>query len=152
MKPYLDTNFLLRAFLDYEETDDALDGFRTMRAKGGCATTWLHRIEYANALHLLVFQTRSGGMPRVTPEIAAIAQADFDAALSNGGGLEEVPLAEPELAMLCREISARHTSLHGFRTYDIIHVASARLLGCDAFWSFDAKANKLAALEGLKTL
>ncbi|MEX2044614.1 MAG: hypothetical protein WD941_04620 [Opitutus sp.] len=152
MKPYLDTNFLLRVFLDYEETDSALAGFRAMRAKGGCPTTWLHRIEYANALHLMVFQTRSGGLPRVTPQIAAIAQADFDAALSNGEGLEEASLAGTELATLCREISGRQTTRHGFRTYDIIHVASARLLGCDAFWSFDAKANKLASLEGLKTL
>jgi hypothetical protein len=26
------------------------------------------------------------------------------------------------------------------------------LLDCDTFWSFDPKANKLAALEGLKVL
>jgi predicted nucleic acid-binding protein len=32
----------------------------------------------------------------------------------------------------------------------VIHVASALVLGCDIFWSFDAKAKKLAKLEGLK--
>jgi predicted nucleic acid-binding protein len=31
-----------------------------------------------------------------------------------------------------------------------MHVASALLLGCDTFWSFDAKAAQLAGLEGLK--
>jgi predicted nucleic acid-binding protein len=44
----------------------------------------------------------------------------------------------------------RHTIKRGFRAYDIMHVAAALLLGCDTFWSFDAKAKKLAELEGLK--
>ncbi len=48
-------------------------------------------------------------------------------------------------------LSYRHTAKHGFRTYDILHVASALLLGCDTFWSFDVKALKLAKLEGLTT-
>jgi len=32
----------------------------------------------------------------------------------------------------------------------LLHVSSALLLKCDSFWSFDPKASKLAALEGLK--
>jgi len=39
---------------------------------------------------------------------------------------------------------------HGFRTYDLLQVASALLLGCDTFWSFDGRARKLAKLEGMK--
>ena len=46
------------------------------------------------------------------------------------------------------ELALRHTAKHGFRTYDLLHVASALLLGCDTFWSFDAKAKKLAKLAG----
>ena len=42
------------------------------------------------------------------------------------------------------ELSFRHTARHGFRTYDLIHVASALLLGCDTFWTFDMKAARLA--------
>jgi predicted nucleic acid-binding protein len=48
------------------------------------------------------------------------------------------------------ETVARHTAKHGLRTYDILNVVSARLLGCDHFFSFDKKANKLAKIEGLK--
>ncbi|MFN0128515.1 MAG: hypothetical protein ACKV19_17720 [Verrucomicrobiales bacterium] len=44
----------------------------------------------------------------------------------------------------------RHTASEGFRTYDILHVSSALVLGCETFWSFDAKAKKLAKLERLK--
>lgn len=154
MKPYLDTNFLLRAFLDYEDTEAALHRFRTLRTnKIGCPATWLHRVEYANALELLVFQSRAGGKPHVTKETAAVAHLDFETALQPGGGaLREAIVPALELAKLCHELSARHTAMHGFRTYDIIHVGSALLLKCDAFWSFDSKANKLAGLEGLKTL
>jgi predicted nucleic acid-binding protein len=43
----------------------------------------------------------------------------------------------------------RHTAKHSFRTNDVLHVASALILGCDTFWSFDSKARKLAELEGL---
>ena len=32
--------------------------------------------------------------------------------------------------------------------FDLLHVASALILACDTFWSFDPKASKLAALEG----
>ena len=46
---------------------------------------------------------------------------------------------------------SQHTARHGFRTYDLLHVASALTLKCDGFWSFDPKASKLAALEGLET-
>jgi predicted nucleic acid-binding protein len=46
---------------------------------------------------------------------------------------------------------ARYTARHGFRTYDILHVASARALGCSRFLTLDAKARKLARLVGLKT-
>ncbi|HEV2210624.1 MAG TPA: hypothetical protein VG167_17760 [Verrucomicrobiae bacterium] len=50
------------------------------------------------------------------------------------------------------ELSLRHTAKHGFRTYDLLHVSSALVLGCDTFWSFDPKASRLAALEGLETV
>ena len=62
--------------------------------------------------------------------------------------------ADLDLALLeeaFHTLAHRHTARHGFRTYDILHVATALLLGCDTFWSFDAKAKKLAKLEGLKT-
>jgi len=39
----------------------------------------------------------------------------------------------------------------GFRTYDIVHVASARALGCSRFLTFGAQARMLAQLVGLQT-
>lgn len=41
------------------------------------------------------------------------------------------------------ELSLRHTARHSFRTYDLLHVASALLLERDTFWTFDTKASRL---------
>ncbi|MBI2497597.1 MAG: PIN domain-containing protein, partial [Opitutae bacterium] len=142
MKPYADTNFLLRVYLDYEETEAALSRVQTMHHSGSaCPVSWLHRIEYANALQLILFQSRSGGRPHLTPEAAAVALHDFDTDLKNGGVLREAGLPAPELARKCQQLSARHTATLGCRTYDLIHVTAAILLECDTFWSFDAKAS-----------
>ena len=64
--------------------------------------------------------------------------------------LQTAILPEIGLAMEAVRIARRHTARHGFRTYDLMHVASALLLGCRNFWSFDEKVRKLAALEGLQ--
>ena len=59
-------------------------------------------------------------------------------------------IEDETLATVFEELVHRHTIKHGFRAYDIMHVASALILGCDTFWSFDTKARKLAELEGLQ--
>ena len=109
-------------------------------------------MELANALQLLVFLVRNGRGIRMSPERAIIALADFDEDLATGHGLFQATVAVPELVREARQLSLRHTAGHGFRAYDVAHVGCALLLGCDVFWSFDAKANTLAKLEGLKTL
>ncbi|MBE7501425.1 MAG: hypothetical protein HS113_14195 [Verrucomicrobiales bacterium] len=57
----------------------------------------------------------------------------------------------PDLGRMFETLARRHTAKHGFRAYDLLHVSSALVLRCDAFWSFDAKTRKLARLEGLLT-
>lgn len=153
MKPYLDTNFLLRLYLDYPESDAALARLRALpRGTGLCPLTWLHRVEFTNALQLVVFQSRSGAAPRLTPEAAAVALHDFEADARPGAVFSAGGVPVDELSQLARQLAARHTGRIGCRTYDILHVASVLLLKCDAFWSFDTKACTLARAEGLGTL
>jgi predicted nucleic acid-binding protein len=114
---------------------------------------WLHRMEVSNAFEQRVFISRSGGEVRVSTADVASAQAQFSEDCASAGGLLQqtvIPMDRLEKQFL--EISLRHTGKHGFRTYDILHVSSALLFGCDTFWSFDAKCSKLAKLEGMKTL
>ena len=151
MKPYADTNFLTRLYLDLPEIAavDAL-GAEPRTAGVSLPITWLHRVELCNALQLYVF--RSAALHRrVTVEQAAIAWASFKEEMRRPSRLFAALVPVVELENQAEELSLRHTRHRGFRTYDLLHVASALLLECDTFWSFDIKALQLAKLEGFKT-
>jgi predicted nucleic acid-binding protein len=72
--------------------------------------------------------------------------------LESGTVLRNVPLTLAQIEREFDSLVARHTAAHGFRTYDLIHVASAVTLRCRRFLSFDTKANALAKLVGLATM
>jgi predicted nucleic acid-binding protein len=112
--------------------------------------TWLHRVEILNAFQLHVFQAREAGQPFISAEQAALAHANFLGDVHKSEFLRPAVVPAAELEKQFEELSLRHTARRGFRTYDLLHVASALLLGCDTFWTFDAKAMSLAKLEGLK--
>ena len=153
MKPYPDTNFFTRLYLplpDSEEADQLLEQAKARRV-ATLPVTWLHRVETVNAFQLSVFVGRLPGQTRVTAEQAASALAGFREDVSVGAFFHAVPLALEKLEREFEELALRHTTKHGFRTYDLLHVASALALGCDTFWSFDPKASNLARLEGLAT-
>ena len=152
MKSYLDTNFLVRLYLPINADDarGSLLGAEVMKLRPFPVST-LCRFEIRNAFERMVFESRTGGQGRVTPEGASAARADFEEDLVKGSLLTPVRLTLEELEPRFDHLVGRHTAKHGFRTYDLLHVASAIYLGCDTFWSFDAKALKLAKLEGLKT-
>ncbi len=77
------------------------------------------------------------------------AQAEFRGALATGEFVRPAQVPYSRLKQQFEDLALRHTAKHGFRAYDLLHVASALLLGCDTFWSFDLKARDLAVLEGL---
>lgn len=153
MIAYADTNFFSRVYLSLPESARA-DALLETARKGGCPLlpiTWLHQMELTNAFELSVWLSKQGSGPRITPEAAAIALHTFKSDLVEEQFLRGTALDVSDLLTAFEQTVARRTARHGFRTYDILHVVSARLLGCDHFFSFDARANKLAALEGLST-
>ena len=152
MRPYADSNLFCRFYLRLSDSEEAGRLMETAGAEGNALlpVSWLHRLEIANALQLYVFAGKAGGNVRVTPEQAASAHATFRTDLSEGAFLRPVRIDLPELEAHFEELALRHTAKHGFRTYDLIHVASALILNCDEFWSFDPKASRLASLEGLR--
>lgn len=154
MRPYADTNFLTRCYLNAEELpapESLLERLR--RERGSLPVRWLHRLEVSNALEQHVFAARTIGPTRVTSELAAAARARFEDDCQDPASLVRmVAVNLADLERQFQELSLRHTARHGFRTHDVLHVSSALLLRCDTFWSFDPKASKLAKLEGLKTI
>lgn len=152
MSPYADTNFFTRAYLELPDSPEA-DRLLMMAKRGESAPlplTWLHRVETLNAFQLHVFLSRRTGQTFISPEQAALAHANFSSDIRSAEVLRSVAIPAAELEKQFEELSLRHTARHGFRTYDLLHIASALALKCDTFWSFDPKATKLAALEGLK--
>jgi predicted nucleic acid-binding protein len=154
MTPYADTSFFTRYYLEMAESAvvRALAEKAERRRAPPLPVTWLHRMELCNALQLHVFQSRGPAQKRVALEQVAASLAVFRDELGRQALLRPVALAPADLEQRFEELSLRHTARHGLRTYDLLHIASALLLNCDTFWSFDPKANMLAALEGLETV
>lgn len=152
MKIFADTNFFTSVWLDLEFTDSATSLMTGLQAGGETLpVTRLIRMEFTNALQRFVFEAKHGSqILRMSQEVAMLTRARFDEELAAGELLRWSPIPEDELEEAFEMLSYRHTARHGFRTYDLLHVASALLLGCDTFWSFDVKARKLAKLEGMK--
>lgn len=154
MKPYADTNFFTRVYLalpESEEADQLLAAARSGLSEA-LPVTWLHRMEFTNACELSVWLGKQGGHPRVTAQQAAVAAATFREDLEAKGFLQPARLDPAALEAAFTEVALRHTARHGLRTYDILHVVCAQLLGCGQFFSFDLRARKLAKLEGLDVM
>lgn len=151
MKTYADTNFFARLYIETRWLSVVLSSMDDiLRESSSLPVHWLHRIELRNAIELFVYASAKGDGPRVTREMAAVAQARFRSDLADmGSPLSETGLDLASLERETEELCLRHSASSGFRTYEILHVAAARLLGCERFWSFDAKCNDLARLEGL---
>lgn len=153
MRAYVDANVLVRLYLNFDGSNEARDlthGVEARKCWPLPATTLLC-LEVNNALQRMAYEHRGSGQWRISPEGAAAARGDFEEDLESGTVLRPITVSLEEIAPQFDALVTRHTAKHGFRTYDLLHVASALHLGCDTFWSFDAKALKLARLEGLKT-
>lgn len=148
MTIYADTNYLTRFYLDRPESE-ASDSL-CEKHQPVFPITWLLRLELVNAFEQAVFTGMGTAGSRVSPNLAAACQEFFKEDLRLGIAMKMVELSMREVTTRFEEIALRHTARHGFRSYDILHVASALVLGCQEFWSFDQRACKLAKLEGLK--
>jgi predicted nucleic acid-binding protein len=152
MTPYGDTNFSTRVYLQLPESAEADRMWNKAKDREAAPLplTWLHRVEILNAFQLHVFQAQDSGQSYITAQQAALAHGTFRADTEKSEFLRSVVIPHMELEKQFEELSLRRTARHGFRTYEILHVASALLPGCDTFWTFDAKASRLAKLEGLR--
>ncbi|MBK8090513.1 MAG: type II toxin-antitoxin system VapC family toxin [Verrucomicrobiaceae bacterium] len=146
---YADTNFYTNILVDLSDSQEARRLLPT--AHDILPITRLLRLEIANALQQCLYMARHGAQVlRITPEYVSAVRAQFADEVRTGRRFQNCPLDDDTVEQVFMQLSDRHTAKEGFRTYDILHVSSALVLGCDTFWSFDAKAKKLARLEGLK--
>jgi len=148
MTTYVDTNALVRFYIPRQKQDlSALPNL--LIDTNPIPIPQLLRMETLNAFERLVFEWKNGGSWRVTPEIAAVAKAQFDEDLVEESFLKRTTIPLHEIEMVFEKLVSKHSAKYGFRTYDILHLASALILGCKHFLSFDVKAKSLAEIEGM---
>lgn len=140
MSDYADTGFLCSLYAPDAHSERAI---ARMEQQGSpILFTWLHQIEFRNALRLRVYR---GEITRAQRE-ASLRHIQAD--LTDGF----LQLADPSHANLVLEterLSATFSEKLGTRSLDIMHVAMAIVLGSRNFISFDQRQLKLARSVGL---
>lgn len=140
MTCYADTGFLV-SLHTIDANSEAAKG--RMKSHGApMIWTWLHEMEFRNAIRLQVF------CKQLDPMAVRIFLHNQSLGLENGIYVS----ASPALAEVNREVerlSQLHTQIIGTRTLDILHVAQASVLGISEFLTFDIRQASLAKAAGL---
>lgn len=140
MTAYADTGFLCSLYTPDAHTHLAVT--RMVRQVLPLPVTWLHQLEFRNALRLRVFRGEIAPAQRDASINAMMA--DLAAGVLTHA---EPPMAD--LSLEAESLSARHSETLGTRSLDILHVASALVLGLPEFLTFDRRQHALARAAGL---
>jgi predicted nucleic acid-binding protein len=141
MTTYADTGFLCSLYAPDAHTRPA--AARMKQQAMPLPVTWLHNLEFRNALRLRVFR----GEITLTQREASLNALLADTA---SGVLAHAAPPLPDLTVEAERLSILHSETLGTRTLDILHVAAALVLGCVEFLTFDHRQRALAAAVGLQ--
>ena len=141
MTAYADTGFLCSLYAPDAHTQRAV--VRMARQALPLPVTWLHQLEFRNALRLRVFRRE------IT---AAQRDASLNAMLADlaAGVLAHAAPPLSDLTIEAERLSVLHSESLGTRSLDILHVAGALVLGLPEFLAFDRRQHALARAAGLK--
>jgi predicted nucleic acid-binding protein len=104
----------------------------------------LNRFELLNSLRFAEFRKA------LKPGEASAHQLLFRNAIDSGRLIEH-PCSLSDTLSEATLLSAAHAVSGGHRSFDILHVAAARVMNATHFLTFDAKQTRLAKAAGLKT-
>ena len=141
MTDYADTGFLCSLYAPDAHSARAISEMNRLTAP--LAFTWIHQLEFRNAMRLRVFRKE-------------INRKQRDASLNDlladlaAGVLEHRSPELPEVMTEAERLSASHSERIGTRSLDILHVAAALVEGSRLFLTFDTRQAKLAKASGLK--
>jgi len=138
-----DTSFL---FSLYGRDGHTADAASIMRQFGQpLSVTVLNEFELVNALQLAVFRRSLDALAART--ILAAFERDLTV-----GKLVEENCNLADVVATAKELSILHTAIGGYRSFDIMHIATALRLNAGAFITFDIRQKALAASAGLPTM
>jgi len=135
-----DTSFLFSLYGNDTRTASAKAWVR--RKNQPITITTLSRYELGNALRFAAFRK----VISPTDALASLAALEADLQASY---LQIAPCDFPAIIEEARRLSDRYTLTGGHRSFDILHVATARVVKATTFLSFDANQRKLAGAVGL---
>lgn len=135
-----DTSFLLSYYAKDANSQIARDSLAATHAP--LMVHILNDFEMANALRALKFRDS------ISTEQMTRWLRDYHADKSKGI-LVQVKLKTSATLRRANSFSEKWTETSGNRSYDILLVAAASLLGATHFWSFDKRQRKLAEAEGM---
>ena len=107
------------------------------------AWTWLHELEFRNAVRLQVFRKL------IEPASVSLIMKDQASDLKSGIYFSAAP-ALSDVAREAERLSELYTTKLGNRSLDILHVSHAMVLGVREFLTFDIRQAALAKAAGLK--
>lgn len=140
MVAYADTGFLVSLYLA-ETTSKAADAALGPHRQP-LPLTPLGMLEMRNAFNLAV------KWQRLTPAERDALWQDVEADLASGF-LVPTTVPAADWHATARTLSDRYSPTIGTRSLDLLHVAAAKLLKADTFFSFDERQRIAAAGEGM---
>ena len=141
MIAYADTGFLCSLYAPDAHSARAIA--RMKRQELPLPFTWLHQLEFRNALRLRVFRREITATQRDASLNALLADLAAGVFAATSPPLAEV-MTEAE------RLSALQSEKLGTRSLDILHVACGLVLGLPEFLTFDKRQAALAKTAGLR--
>ncbi len=141
MSIYADTGFLCSLYAPDAHTRRA--SARMAKVTLPLPFVWVHQLELRNALRLRVFRGE------ITP---AQRDASLNLLLADlaAGVFAHIAPSLADVMIESERLSALHSESLGTRSLDILHVASAVVLGATDFLTFDHRQAALAKAAGLR--
>jgi len=137
----VDTSFLFALYGHDAHTLKALALLK--KTKAPLLLSSLNEFELGNALRFAAWRS-------MLPEASIAARLEALEEDRNAGRLRMSELPLSDVVQEANRLSQSYTIKSGHRSFDILHVAHARLIGPKAFLSFDANQLKLAKAVGLE--
>lgn len=148
MTAYCDSSFFLRQLVPGENRARALRSAAELERRiGFVPLTSFTRLEVIQALRFEAWRNRNDRTQGLPPVPVDAALNLFLAEI--GSSFRLVPV-QWEVVFSQAELFTRSTPQHGWRTVDLVHVATATSTQAMEFFSFDHRQNTLAKKQGLK--
>jgi len=144
---YPDTSFLCAFYIKQSNSTAAAACAATM--KEPLHVTELLQYEFRQSLRFQVWRHTANAREGISSADAQAALSQFSADLASGVAVL-APCAWVDVIHHAEDLSRRHTVQGGYRSFDVLHVATALVLKATTLLTFDAKQSQLALQEGLK--